>query len=229
MALLQRAKELGNKDIDDVASVLEIVLDEPEHDDSQSVTVNADADDEADANSADNSVVSDYDDSSYDIDDGQPAPEPEKAQEDNERKRKSYIGKDDGALTSDQLMRMIKTKLAQHEKNEAMSAAHHFDILKITIDDSENIKELQAIYDALDKPAYVRTLYEQNKPIIGWNPKQGFFYFDTSANDDAASDEAPLPKRSYQRGEVRNLFFAVFITIVVLIIFLNLLYAVRPL
>jgi hypothetical protein len=72
-------------------------------------------------------------------------------------------------------------------------------------------------------------LHEQNQPIIGWNPKQGIFYFDTGTDDDAVSDEAPLPKRSYQRGEVRNLIFAVFITIVVLIIFLNLLYAVRPL
>ena len=59
-------------------------------------------------------------------------------------------------------MRMIKTKLAQLEKSEAMSATHHFDILKITIDDSENIKELQAIYDVLDKPAYIKTLQEHN-------------------------------------------------------------------
>ena len=234
MALLQRAKELGNKDVDDVASALEIVLDEPEHDqtehdDSQPETEDADASDKAEAHSADNSDVSDDDDSGDDVDDGQPAPEPEKAEEEKEQKRKADIGKADGTLTSDQLMRMIKTKLAQLEKSEAMSAAHHFDILKITIDDSENIKELQAIYDALDKPAYVKTLHEQNQPIIGWNPKQGIFYFDTSTNDDVASDEAPLPKRSYQRGEVRNLIFAVFITIVVLIIFLNLLYAVRPL
>ena len=234
MALLQRAKELGNKDVDDVASALEVVLDESdedqiEYDNSESVTEDTDADDKADAQSADNSDVSDDDDSGDDVDDGQPAPEPEKAQEEKEQKRKADIGNADGALTSDQLMRMIKTKLAQLEKSEAMSATHHFDILKITIDDSENIKELQAIYDALDKPAYVKTLHEQNQPIIGWNPKQGIFYFDTSTNDDAASDEAPLPKRSYQRGEVRNLIFAVFITIVVLIIFLNLLYAVRPL
>ena len=232
MALLQRAKQLGNKDVDDVASALEVVLDESdedqtEHDDSKAETEDTDADDKADAQSADNPDVSDDD---YDDDeDGQPAPEPEKAQEEKEQKRKADIGKADGALTSDQLMRMIKTKLAQLEKNEAMSATHHFDILKITIDDSENIKELQAIYDVLDKPAYVKTLHEQNQPIIGWNPKQGIFYFDTSINDEAASDEAPLPKRSYQRGEVRNLIFAVFITIVVLIIFLNLLYAVRPL
>lgn len=238
MALLQRAKELGNKDVDDVASALEIELDEPDHDqaeydNSEPETENADADDKSDAQSADNSYVSDDDDSGDDDyddeEDGQPAPEPEKAEEKKEQKRKADIGKADGALTSDQLMRMIKTKLAQLEKSEAMSAAHHFDILKITIDDSENIKELQAIYDALDKPAYVKTLQEHNQPIIGWNAKQGIFYFDTSTNDDATSDEAPLPKRSYQRGEVRNLIFAVFITIVVLIIFLNLLYAVRPL
>ena len=234
IALLQRAKELGNKDVDDVASALEIVLDEPyhdqaEHDDSQLEKEDADASDKADAQSADNSDVSDDDDSGDDVDDGQPAPEPEKAQEEKEQKRKADIGKADGALTSDQLMRMIKSKLAQLEKSEAMSAAHHFDILKITIDDSENIKELQAIYDALDKPAYVKTLHEQNQPIIGWNAKQGIFYFDNSTKDEAATDEAPLPKRSYQRGEVRNLIFAVFITIVVLIIFLNLLYAVRPL
>ena len=234
MALLQRAKELGNKDVDDVASALEIELDEPdedqtEHDNSQPETQDADADDKADAQSADNSDVSDDDDSGDDVDDDQPAPEPEKAQEEKEQKRKADIGKADGTLTSDQLMRMIKTKLAQLEKSEAMSAAHHFDILKITIDDSENIKELQAIYDVLDKPAYIKTLQEHNQPIIGWSPKQGIFYLDTSARDDAVSDEAPLPKRSYQRGEVRNLIFAVFITIVVLIIFLNLLYAVRPL
>ena len=234
MALLQRAKELGNKDVDDVASALEIELDEPdedqtEHDNSQPETEDADADDKADAQSADNSDVSDDDDSGDDVDDDQPAPEPEKAQEEKEQKRKADIGKADGTLTSDQLMRMIKTKLAQLEKSEAMSATHHFDILKITIDDSENIKELQAIYDVLDKPAYIKTLQEHNQPIIGWSPKQGIFYLDTSARDDAVSDEAPLPKRSYQRGEVRNLIFAVFITIVVLIIFLNLLYAVRPL
>jgi len=234
MALLQRAKELGNKDVDDVASALEIELDEPdedqtEHDNSQPETQDADADDKADAQSADNSDVSDDDDSGDDVDDDQPAPEPEKAQEEKEQKRKADIGKADGTLTSDQLMRMIKTKLAQLEKSEAMSATHHFDILKITIDDSENIKELQAIYDVLDKPAYIKTLQEHNQPIIGWSPKQGIFYLDTSARDDAVSDEAPLPKRSYQRGEVRNLIFAVFITIVVLIIFLNLLYAVRPL
>ena len=234
MALLQRAKGLGNKDVDDVASALEIELDEPdedqtEHDNSQPETQDADADDKADAQSANNSDVSDDDDSGDDVDDDQPAPEPEKAQEEKEQKRKADIGKADGTLTSDQLMRMIKTKLAQLEKSEAMSATHHFDILKITIDDSENIKELQAIYDVLDKPAYVKTLHEQNQPIVGWNPKQGIFYLDTSARDDAVSDEAPLPKRSYQRGEVRNLIFAVFITIVVLIIFLNLLYAVRPL
>ena len=234
MALLQRAKELGNKDVDDVASALEIVLDEPEHDqtehnDSQPETEDADADDKADAQSADNLDVSDDDSGDDVVDDenSQPVGEPEKAVKEN--KRKADIGKSDNALTSDQLMRMIKTKLAQLEKSEAMSAAHHFDILKITIDDWENIKELQAIYDVLDKPAYVKTLHEQNQPIIGWNPKQGIFYFDTSTNDDAVSDEAPLPKRSYQRGEVRNLIFAVFITIVVLIIFLNLLYAVRPL
>ena len=234
MALLQRAKELGNKDVDDVASALEIELDEPdedqtEHDNSQPETEDADAEDKADAQSADNSDVSDDDDSGDDVDDDQPAPEPEKAQEEKEQKRKADIGKADGTLTSDQLMRMIKTKLAQLEKSEAMSATHHFDILKITIDDSENIKELQAIYDVLDKPAYIKTLQEHNQPIIGWSPKQGIFYLDTSARDDAVSDEAPLPKRSYQRGEVRNLIFAVFITIVVLIIFLNLLYAVRPL
>ena len=126
-------------------------------------------------------------------------------------------------------MRMIKTKLSQLEKSETMSAAHHFDILKIAIDDSENINELQAIYDALDNLAYVETLHKQSHPIIGWNSKQGIFYLDTGRHDDAVSDEVPLPKRSYQRGEVRNLIFAVFITIVVLIIFLNLLYAVRPL
>ncbi|MGB1864505.1 MAG: hypothetical protein ACPHOL_09370 [Candidatus Puniceispirillum sp.] len=235
MALLQRAKELGNKDVDDVASALEVVLDEPdedqtEHDNSQPETEDTDADDKADAQSADNPDISDDDDSGDDDDDdenSQPAAEPEKAEKEN--KRKADIGKSDDALTSDQLMRMIKTKLAHLEKSEAMSAAHHFDILKITIDDSENIKELQAIYDVLDKPAYIKTLQGQNQPIIGWNPKQGIFYFDTSARDDAVSDEAPLPKRSYQRGEVRNLIFAVFITIVVLIIFLNLLYAVRPL
>ena len=234
MALLQRAKELGNKDVDDVASALEIVLDEPEHDqtehdDSQPETEDADADDKADAQSADNPDVSDDDSGDDVVDDenSQSVAEPEKAVKEN--KRKADIGKSDNALTSDQLMRMIKTKLAQLEKSEAMSAAHHFDILKITIDDSENIKELQAIYDVLDKSAYVKTLYEQNQPIIGWNSKQGIFYFDTSKNDDAVSDEAPLPKRSYQRGEVRNLIFAVFITIVVLIIVLNLLYAVRPL
>jgi hypothetical protein len=72
-------------------------------------------------------------------------------------------------------------------------------------------------------------LHKQSHPIIGWNSKQGIFYLDTGGHDDAVSDEVPLPKRSYQRGEVRNLIFAVFITIVVLIIFLNLLYAVRPL
>ena len=235
MALLQRAKELGNKDVDDVASALEIVLDEPEHDqtehdDSQPETEDADADDKAVAQSVDNPDISDDDDSGDDVDDdenSQPAAEPEKTVKEN--KRKADIGKSDDALTSDQLMRMIKTKLAQLEKSEAMSATHHFDILKITIDDSENIKELQAIYDVLDKPAYVKTLHEQNQPIVGWNPKQGIFYLDTSTNDDVVSDEAPLPKRSYQRSEVRNLIFAVFITIVVLIIFLNLLYAVRPL
>ena len=232
MALLQRAKELGNKDVDDVASALEIELDVPDEDqteldDSQPETEDAEADDKADAQSADITDISDDADSGDDDDeDGRPTPVPEKEEK---NKSKADIGKADGALTSDQLMRMIKTKLAQLEKNEAMSAAHHFDILKITIDDPENIKELQAIYDVLDKPAYVKTLHEQNQPIIGWNAKQGIFYFDTSTNDDAASDEAPLPKRSYQRGEVRNLIFAVFITIVVLIIFLNLLYAVRPL
>jgi len=236
MALLQRAKELGNKDVDDVASALEIVLDEPEHDqtehdNSEPETEDADADDKADAQSANNPDISDDGDSGDDVDDddenSQPTPEPEKAVKEN--KRKADIGKSDDALTSDQLMRMIKTKLAHLEKSEAMSATHHFDILKITIDDSENIKELQAIYDVLDKPAYIKTLQEHNQPIIGWNPKQGIFYHDTGASNDATSDEAPLPKRSYQRGEVRNLIFAVFITIVVLIIFLNLLYAVRPL
>ena len=231
MALLQRAKELGNKDVDDVASALEIELDEPdhdqtEHDNSKTETEDTDVDDNTDAQSADNPDVSDDD---YSGNEGQPTPAPEKAEEEKTQKIKADISKADGALTSDQLMRMIKTKLAQLEKSEAMSAAHHFDILKITIDDSENIKELREINDALDKPAYVKTLHEQNQPIIGWNPKQGIFYFDTSTNVDAASDEAPLPKRSYQRGEVRNLIFAVFITIVVLIIFLNLLYAVRPL
>ena len=236
MELLQRARGLGNKDVDDVASALEIGLEVPdedqtEHDDSETETEDAEADDRADTQSADNPDVSDDDDigdDDYeDNDDSQPAPAPEKTEKKN--KIKADIAKNDSALTSDQLMRMIKTKLAQLEKIKAMSATHHFDILKITVDDSENIKELKAIYDALDKPAYVKTLHEQNQPIIGWNPKQGIFYFDTSTNDEAASDEAPLPKRSYQRGEVRNLIFAVFITIVVLIIFLNLLYAVRPL
>lgn len=234
VALLQRAKELGNKDVDDVASALEIELDEPdneqaEHDDSQFEMEDADASDKADAQSANNPDVSDDDDSGDDVDDGQPTSKSEKPLEGKEQKRKADIGKADGTVTSDQLMRMIKTKLAQLEKSEAIGATHHFDILKITIDNLENIKELQAIYDVLDKSAYVKTLHDQNQPIIGWNPKQGIFYFDTSKNDDAISDEALMPKRSYKRGEVRNLIFAVFITIVVLIIFLNLLYAVRPL
>ena len=225
MALLRQAKDLGNKDVDDVASELDIALDVELGDtDSETFrldTDNMDADDEDDSQSIDNPGKSD----DVDVDDKQSAPIPEKA----EKKKQADIGKPDDAVTADQLMRMIKTKLSQLEKNEAMSAAHHFDILKIAIDDSENINELQAIYDALDNSTYVETLHKQSHPIIGWNPKQGIFYLDTGGHDDAVSDEVPLPKRSYQRGEVRNLIFAVFITIVVLIIFLNLLYAVRPL
>ena len=76
MALLQRAKELGNKDVD-VASALEIELyeldhDQAEHDNSQLETEDADASDKADAQSADNSDVPDDDDScddDYDDDD----------------------------------------------------------------------------------------------------------------------------------------------------------------
>ena len=225
MALLRQAKDLGNKDVDDVASELDIALDVELGDtDSETFrldTDNMDADDEDDSQSIDNPGKSD----DVDVDDKQSAPIPEKA----EKKKQADIGKPDDAVTADQLMRMIKTKLSQLEKNEAMSAAHHFDILKIAIDDSENINELQAIYDALDNSTYVETLHKQSHPIIGWNSKQGIFYLDTGGHDDAVSDEVPLPKRSYQRGEVRNLIFAVFITIVVLIIFLNLLYAVRPL
>ena len=227
MALLRQAKDLGNKDVDDVASELDIALDVELGDtDSETVrldTENMDADDEDDSQSIDNPGKSD----DVDADDKQPAPMPEKAEKKN--KKQADLGKPDGAVTADQLMRMIKTKLSQLEKSEMMSAAHHFDIIKIAIDDSENIKELQAIYGALDNLAYVETLHKQSCPIISWNPKQGIFYLDTGGHDDADSDEAPLPKRSYQRGEVRNLIFAVFITIVVLIIFLNLLYAVRPL
>jgi TPR repeat protein len=231
MALLRQAKDLGNKDVDDVASELDIALDvEPDVElgdtDSETIrldTENMDADDEDDSQSIDNPGKSD----DVDADDKQPAPMPEKAEK--KYKKQADLGKPDGAVTADQLMRMIKTKLSKLEKIEMMSAAHHFDIIKIAIDDSENIKELQAIYGALDNLAYVETLHKQSCPIIGWNPKQGIFYLDTGGHDDADSDEAPLPKRSYQRGEVRNLIFAVFITIVVLIIFLNLLYAVRPL
>ena len=227
MALLRQAKDLGNKDVDDVASELDIALD-VELDDTDSETFrldtdNMDADDEDDSQSIDNLGKSD----DIDVDDKQLAPTPKKAEKKN--KKQADIGKPDGAVTADRLMRMIKSKLSQLEKSETMSAAHHFDILKIAIDDSENINELQAIYDALDNSTYVETLHKQSHPIIGWNPKQGIFYLDTGGHDDAVSDEVPLPKRSYQRGEVRNLIFAVFITIVVLIIFLNLLYAVRPL
>ena len=225
MALLRQAKDLGNKDVDDVASELDIALDVELGDtDSETFrldTDNMDADDEDDSQKIDNLGKSD----DVDVDDKQSAPIPEKA----EKKKQADIGKPDDAVTADQLMRMIKTKLSQLEKSETMSAAHHFDILKIAIDDSENINELQAIYDALDNSTYVETLHKQSHPIIGWNSKQGIFYLDTGGHDDAVSDEVPLPKRSYQRGEVRNLIFAVFITIVVLIIFLNLLYAVRPL
>jgi hypothetical protein len=227
MALLRQAKDLGNKDVDDVASELDIALD-VELGDTVSETFrldtdNMDADDEDDSQSIDNPGKPD----DVDVDDEQSAPMPEKAEKKN--KKQADIGKPDGALTADRLMRMIKTKLSQLEKSETMSAAHHFDILKISIDNSENINELQAIYDALDNSTYVETLHKQSHPIIGWNPKQGIFYLDTGGHDDAISDKVPLPKRSYQRGEVRNLIFAVFITIVVLIIFLNLLYAVRPL
>ena len=227
MALLRQAKDLGNKDVDDVASELDIALDVELGDtDSETFRLDTDnmdaADDDEDGSQRiDNLGKSD----DVDVDDKQSAPIPEKA----EKKKQADIGKPDDAVTADQLMRMIKTKLSQLEKNETMSAAHHFDILKIAIDDSENINELQAIYDALDNSTYVETLHKQSHPIIGWNSKQGIFYLDTGGHDDAVSDEVPLPKRSYQRGEVRNLIFAVFITIVVLIIFLNLLYAVRPL
>ena len=227
MALLRQAKDLGNKDVDDVASELDIALD-VELSDSDSVTFRLDTDnmdaaaaDEDGSQRIDNLGKSD----DVDVDDKQSAPIPEKA----EKKKQADIGKPDDAVTANQLMRMIKTKLSQLEKNETMSAAHHFDILKIAIDDLENINELQAIYDALDNSTYVETLHKQSHPIIGWNSKQGIFYLGTGGHDDAVSDEVPLPKRSYQRGEVRNLIFAVFITIVVLIIFLNLLYAVRPL
>ena len=227
MALLRKAKDLGNKDVDDVASELDIAIDvELGDSDSETfrlVTDNMDADDEDESQSIDNLGKPD----DVDVDDKQSAPMPEKAKKKN--KKQANIGKSDGAVTADRLMRMIKTKLSQLEKSETMSAAHHFDILKIAIDNSENINELQAIYDALDNSTYVETLHKQSHPIIGWNPKQGIFYLDTGGHDDAISDEVPLPKRSYQRGEVRNLIFAVFITIVVLIIFLNLLYAVRPL
>ena len=227
MALLRQAKDLGNKDVDDVASELDIALDVELGDtDSETFrldTDNMDADDEDDSQSIDNPGKSD----DVDVDDKQSAPIPEKAEKKN--KKQADIGKPDGVVTADQLMRMIKTKLSQLEKSETMSPAHHFDILKIAIDDLENINELQAIYDALDNSTYVETLHKQSHPIIGWNSKQGIFYHDTGGHDDAVSDEVPLPKRSYQRGEVRNLIFAVFITIVVLIIFLNLLYAVRPL
>jgi TPR repeat protein len=227
MALLRKAKDLGNKDVDDVASELDIALD-VEFGDTDSETIrldteNMDADDEDDSQSIDNSGKSD----DFDADDKQPASMPEKAEKKN--KKQADLDKPDGEVTADQLMLMIKTKLSQLEKSEMMSSAHHFDIIKIAIDDSENIKELQAIYGALDNLAYVKTLHKQSCHIIGWNPKQGIFYLDTGGHDDEDSDEAPLPKRSYQRGEVRNLIFAGFITIVVLIIFLNLLYAVRPL
>ena len=227
MALLRQAKDLGNKDVDDVASELDIALDVELGDtDSETFrldTDNMDADDEDDSQSIYNPGKSD----DVDVDDKQSAPIPRKAEKKN--KKQADIGKPDGAVTADQLMRMIKTKLSQLEKSQTMSATHHFDILKIAIDDSENINELQAIYDALENSTYVETLHKQSHPIIGWNSKQGIFYLDTDGHDDAISDEVPLPKRSYQRGEVRNLIFAFFITIVVLIIFLNLLYAVRPL
>ena len=227
MALLRQAKDLGNKDVDDVASELDIVLDvEPSDTDSETFRLDTDnmdaaADDENGSQRINNLGKSD----DVDVDNKQSAPIPEKA----EKKKQADIGKLDDAVTADQFMRIIKTKLSQLEKNEAMSAAHHFDILKIAVDDSENIDELQAIYDALDNSTYVETLHKQSHPIISWNSKQGIFYLDTGGHDDAVSDEVPLPKRSYHGGEVRNLIFAVFITIVVLIIFLNLLYAVRPL
>jgi hypothetical protein len=223
MALLRQAKDLGNEDVNDVARALEVVLDgEPEETDSETVKPDiddSDADDIVDQEIMDNPVTLD--------DDRQAKPKAKKVKTEN--KKQADLGKADDAVTAEQLMRMIKSKLSQLEKSEAMSAEHHFDILKIIIDDSENIKELNAIYDALDNTGYVKSLNEQNKPIIGWNPKQGIFYLDTGGHDDAESDAPLLPKRSYQRGEVRNLIFAVFITIVVLVIFLNLLYAVRPL
>lgn len=222
MALLQRAKDLGNQNADDVAVELEVTLDEANHDDTGHDTDDSEADDKAYPEDIDNPDIA-----TSDTDDSQTASEPEKAAKKPNPRPK--IGTANDALTADQLLRIIKTKLSQLEKNEVMSAAHHFDILKITIDDSENTKELLAIYKALDNQAYVKTLQEQNQPIIGWNSKQGIFYLDTSESNDETTDEVPLPRRSYQRGEVRNLIFAVFITIVVLIIFLNLLYAVRPL
>ena len=221
MTLLRRAKELGNTDVDDAANELDVVLGATDHD-------NATPDeDDTDADDMDNQNGIDRLDTPAGEDHSPPTPKPEK--DDKKKTKQTDLGTPDDALTADQLLRMIKTKLSQLEKSEAMSAAHHFDILKITIDDSENTKVLQAIYDALDKPAYVKTLHNQPHAIIGWNPKQGIFYLDTGASDKADEDQVPLPKRSYQRGEVRNLIFAVFITIVVMIIFLNLLYAVRPL
>lgn len=220
MALLRRAKDLGNKDVDNVVTELDVELEETHGDNIKFDIDKFDADNMAEPRDVDNPNKADDDDENKAV------IKPEKTEEKN---KKTSPGKPDATLTADQLMRMIKTKLSQLENSEAMSAAHHFDILKIVIDDSDNIKELQAVYDALNKPAYVETLRGQSHPIIGWNSKQGIFYLDTSGREDAESDQAPLPKRSYQRGEVRNLIFAVFITIVVLIIFLNLLYAVRPL
>lgn len=221
ISLLRRAKELGNTDVDDVANELDVALGGTDHDDGTPDEDDTDADNMDNPNGIDRLDMPEGENHS-------PAtPKPKKG--DKTKTRQTEGGTPDNTLTADQLLRIIMTKLSQLEKSDAMSAAHHFDILKTTIDDSENIKELQAIYDALDNPAYVKTLHDQPHAIIGWNPKQGIFYLDTGSGDKTDEDQVPLPKRSYQRGEVRNLIFAVFITIVVMIIFLNLLYAVRPL
>jgi hypothetical protein len=221
MALLRRAKELGNKDVDDLVYELDVALGVPDHEVAKPVEDDTDADD------MDNPNGIDLKDSPEGEDHSQPKAKSQK--DSNKKTKQSDLGTPDDTLTADQLLRMIKTKLSQLEINETMSAMHHFDILKITIADSESTKELLAIYDVLDNPTYVKTLYDQPHAIIGWNPKEGVFYLDTGDGDKTDEDQVLLPKRSYQRGEVRNLIFAVFITIVVMIIFLNLLYAVRPL
>ncbi|WP_438997771.1 tetratricopeptide repeat protein, partial [Candidatus Puniceispirillum sp.] len=145
MTLLRRAKELGNRDVDDVANELDIALDialdttDRDHD-YDNVTADGDGDD-ADANDMDNQTGIDQLDTPSDEDHSPPTPKPEK--DDTKKTKQTDLGTPDDPLTADQLIRMIKTKLSQLEKSEAMSASHHFDILKITIDDSENTKVLQ--------------------------------------------------------------------------------------